>query len=281
MRTKFPAIVVILCLNLVTAKSLVGQEAPQISGVQILGINASGEGGQVASGKLIEGVAGVFSSGGGSFFQSSPLGVDPNSGSQLFKLMANESVQKELKLTDEQRVGTMKIMDESRKRMSEFLKKRLSERSANGSASFSLDGNAMREVMAQSQAEAEAAIEEILLPEQFERIKQLAFQIEVAQIGLGESLTNGRLGTEIDVHDDQKQHLTDRAMAIEAEARAAIAQIRSAAQAKLLAELTPDQRKAAEERLGKYFAYEEPSFALQMRKQLQAAQAKAAPPQED
>ena len=102
------------------------------------------------------------------------------------------------------------------------------------------------------------------------RIRQLAYQIEVTQQGLGEALVTALLGTEIDVHEDQKQHLTDRAAAIEAKAREAIANIRAAARAEMLAELTPDQRKAAIERLGDYFDYEELSLAQRLRQQVKS-----------
>ena len=71
---------------------------------------------------------------------------------------------------------------------------------------------------------------------------------------------------EIGVYDDQKQHLIDQAAKIEQEAKAAIVQIKAAARAKLFAELTPDQRKAAEALLGDYFEYEELSFGQQLRK---------------
>jgi hypothetical protein len=90
----------------------------------------------------------------------------------------------------------------------------------------------------------------------------------VAQLGLGDSLTSGRLGKEVDVHDNQKQHLTDKANAIEEEARLAIAKIRAAARDKLLAELAPEQRKKANELLGPYFAYEEPNLAKTIQRQI-------------
>lgn len=68
--------------------------------------------------------------------------------------------------------------------------------------------------------------------------------------------------------------MTDKALAIEAEAQAAIAAIRSRARAELFAELTPDQRKAAEALLGNYFEYEEPSLGQQIRRSFQSLKPK-------
>ena len=106
------------------------------------------------------------------------------------------------------------------------------------------------------------------MPAQLERVRQLAYQVEIWQEGIGISLTDGRLGSEIGVHEGQKENLADRAAKIEAEARAAIIEIRAKARAKLFKELTPEQRKAAEELLGDYFEYEELSLGQQLRRSL-------------
>jgi hypothetical protein len=202
---------------------------------------------------------------------SNLLGVDPNNRSALFNLLANESIRRELKLDDDQYAGVQKIMQESQKRVSEAVRANMAAGNNNLSAGLS-------ELRAESNKRAEAAIEEILLPKQLERVRQLAYQVEITQLGLGESLISGRLGKEIDIHEDQKQHLTDKAAAIEAEAVQAIAKIRAAARAKLFAELAPDQRKKAEELLGPHFDYEEPNFAKMIRQRVGQPPAAAAKP---
>ncbi len=73
------------------------------------------------------------------------------------------------------------------------------------------------ELIAESRKQSEAALEEILLPNQLKRIRQLAYQVEIAKLGLSESLTDGRLGKDIGVNDNQKQHLAEKAAAVEAE----------------------------------------------------------------
>ena len=207
---------------------------------------------------------------GGSLGGSTMFGVDPNNRSALFNLLANESIRRELQLDDDQYAGVQKIMQESQKRVSEMVRANMASGSNNIGAGLS-------ELMKESRKRAEEAIEEILLPKQLERVRQLAYQVEISQLGLGESLTTGRLGKEIDIHEDQKQHLTDKAAAIEAEARMAIAKIRAAARAKLFAELAPDQRKKAEELLGPHFDYEEPNIAKTLRQRIESAPAAAKP----
>lgn len=241
----------------------------QTTQIQVLGI------GTEASEKMAEGAANMsFSVGGpGSFSMSSSLGgVDPNNRSQLFGLLSNESVRNELKLSEEQYQGAKQIMQASQSKVRELLVGKLKDGSGQR---VSFNGNDIKELMQESREQAEAAIEEILLPAQLERVKQLAYQIEIAQAGLGSALTDGRLGEEIGIHEDQKQNILDRAAKIEAETRKAILAIHARAREKLFAGLTPEQRKSAEELLGDVFLYEEPSLGQQIRRSLQQTDSEA------
>jgi len=189
------------------------------------------------------------------------LGVDPNNKSALFNLLNNESVRRELQLSEAQQQGAKKILDQSSRKLNELVRNSIQQ-------GRSLRDAGVAELMAANRDEAEAAIEEILLPDQLKRIRQLAYQIEVARSGLGPALTGGRLGKEIGVNDNQKQNLTEKAAAIEEEARLAIIRIRAQAQAKLLNELSSEQRTAAEELLGNYFLFEEPKFEQRLKQSL-------------
>ncbi len=247
-----------------------GQEDGQpavVSGIQVLSLGVSddetGEGGPP---RIMQGA--VMGGTGASFSFGSALGVNPNDKSQLFNLLSNESIQKELDITKEQIDGTKHIMAEARKRMQVIMQDMLSKRGANGG--LNIDREAIRELTEENSAEAKAAIEEILKPDQLKRLKQLAYQIEVERDGLGESLLNGRLGREIGVYDGQKQHLLDRATDIDEQMKREIAQIKAEARAALLDELVPEQRKAAEDLLGAYFDYEEPSLAQSLRSRIRS-----------
>lgn len=198
---------------------------------------------------------GGFSTMGGSF---SIGGIDPNNSSALFGLLANESVRQELELSDAQFESANAIMRGSSQRLSDLVKSNVSE-------GKSMKTAGVKELVEELKLQAEEAIEEILLPSQMKRIRQLAYQIEIAQDGLAESLTSGRLGNDIGVVDNQKSALLEKAKQIEAQARLEVIAIRKAARARLFKELSTEQRNKAEELLGNYFEYEEPSLAQRIR----------------
>lgn len=188
-------------------------------------------------------------------------GGNPNNSSALMNLLGNQSIKNELKLSDDQIASAKTIMTESGQRMSSFIRQSMQE-------GRPLNPSEIKELMAENQKKAETAIEEILLPEQLKRLRQLAYQVEIAQIGLGDSLVEGRLGSEVGVTDQQKEHLAKKAAEIENEARLEIARIRAAAQAKLLAELSAEQRNKATSLLGPYFLFEEPTLQQRIREQM-------------
>lgn len=258
----------VLCPVLSLAPAIA--QEPQVSGVQLLSISAlDGEASEEMQSRMAEGAASFsFASPSGSFSMSNMLGrVDPNNSSQLFDLLANESVRKELMLSDAQYEGVQLIQNEAQNRLQSAIQEMMTQRKGGGNA-IRLNANGFREIREANQADAEAAIEEILLPQQLERMRQLAYQVEVSNTGLGKALVDGRLGEEIGVYDKQKEELLRQAEKIDAEMRAAIVRIKAEARKKVFAKLAPDQRKKAEELLGKYFEYEEVSLQQQIRKSI-------------
>ena len=213
---------------------------------------------------------GVFEGlGSGSAISFSPglsfSGANPKDRSQLFQLLTNESVREELELTAEQYEGAKKILKASQERFSKIIREQIANK---GNEVIRLDGSAFAEIQEKNQEEAESALEEILLPEQMERIHQLAYQVEVSQEGIGESLANGRLGKEIGVYEQQKRDLLLKAEELKAQVDAAVVRIHAQARAKLFEDLTPEQRKKAQELLGDYFHYKELSFQENLRRSM-------------
>jgi hypothetical protein len=236
-------------------------------GVQILGFSSvEGELSEDMKERMSEGAASFsFSGDGGGFSMGSMFGgVNPNDRSQLFGLLDNESVRSELKLSEQQYAGVKQIMKASQKNLQSAIREMIGQ----GGGAIRIGGDSMKEVIAENQAQAEAAIEEILLPEQMKRVQQLAYQIEISKRGLGECLVSGQLGEEIGVHDDQKQHLTDVAERVAAETAAKIATIKAQAMREVLAELAPEQRKKAEELLGEYFDYKSVTLEERLQKSI-------------
>ncbi|MFN3193333.1 MAG: hypothetical protein ACE361_22670 [Aureliella sp.] len=262
-----------------TCMALAVALAPMAAPAQEARIQVLGVGGDEASDELRESVLDGVSSmsfsmaapGGSISFGGGPMGgINPNNQSQLFQLLSNESVRRELDLSEEQIAGVETIQKETQKRFSELLKVKLMAGGAGGP--ISLGGDDFQKIMDKNREQAEAAIEEILLPKQMDRIRQLAYQIDIQQNGgIGEALTSGRLGEEIGVHEDQKENLATRAAKIQSEAEQAILAIKTAARAKLFKELAPEQRKEALELLGDYFEFEQPNMLQQLRKSLSKA----------
>ena len=188
-------------------------------------------------------------------------GVDPNNATALFNMLSNESVRRELKLTDQQFSSAAEIMQASSRRISELVKANISEGKA-----FKING--LRELTEELRQEAEGAIEEILLPEQLKRLKQLAYQIDMARSGLTETVVHGKLGQEIGIVEGQKTPLEERAQKIEAKVQAEIARIRQVAREEFLKELNAEQRQKAQQLIGDYFDYQEPSLAQSIKQKL-------------
>ncbi len=257
--------------------SLLETSLAQEARVQVLGLSAESLSGESGEGAAEQVANFAFSSAGGSFSLGglSLGGVNPDDRSQLFNLLANDSVKQELQLTDEQLGGVRQIMKASQQRLTSLIRESMRDRADSG-APVRLDGEELRNLMLENRDQAEAAIEEILLPEQLKRIRQLAYQVQIAREGLGQALVSGRLGQEIGVHEDQKQQLLDRAAKIDADARQAIIAIRVKAREQLLAELTPEQRNSAESLLGPYFEYEEASLGQQLQQAMKRPEEQAA-----
>ncbi len=259
------------CLGLVAALLVFPLSAvrAQEAQIQVLGFGSGEMTEEMREGLADRAASMSFSmaSPGGAISLGGPVGgVDPNSRSQLFNLLSNESVRHELQLSEEQYGGVQKIMKASQARMTELIRASI-ETQRDGGA-IRLGGEDFMAMREENQAQAEAAIEEILLPEQLKRVRQLAYQVEISNVGIAEALTEGRLGEEIGVHEDQYQHLIDRAAKIESLLASEAFPKRPAARKKMFAELTPEQRKAAEKLLGEYFQYEEVSLSKQLHQQM-------------
>lgn len=100
-------------------------------------------------------------------------------------------------------------------------------------------------------------LDELISPEQWSRLRQVAYQVEVGRMGLVDALTQGRLGTDSGVHGQQTDAIRRKTENAEAKAKAEIVRILTKMQNEVIAELTPDQQKSAQDLLGEPFAFKE------------------------
>lgn len=236
-------------------------EEAEVSSIQIVASSdisiEGGEGGEGSAPKI--GIS--FGVPGSTFTFGSGAAGNPTDASALASLMNMEAIRKELKLSDEQIAGIEKLQ----KRSGELMQKAIQEvinqpREEGGAVRGAFKVDQIREARDEVRQLTDRSIEEILLPEQLSRIREIAFQVEISRLGLGPSLTRGKFGEEVGVRPEQKPELIRLAQRIDEEMKEKIAKIRSDARAELLAALDPEQQEKAKGLIGDYFDYSAPTL---------------------
>lgn len=106
--------------------------------------------------------------------------------------------------------------------------------------------------------------DEILTPEQMDKLRQVALRVEVIRIGLPDALVRGRLAETVGTYEGQKSDLYRKAKQIEKETQLKITELLRQSESETLALLTPEQRQKAEEALGETHDYVETSRVRKM-----------------
>jgi Spy/CpxP family protein refolding chaperone len=109
--------------------------------------------------------------------------------------------------------------------------------------------------------ETEKKVQEILLPHQVKRIKQIALQMQLQNAGYGGSgLANGSLASELKITDEQKAQMQEKQKEIikenQEKTQAFYKQLQEESREKLLSVLTPEQRKKLDELIGDKFQWQ-------------------------
>jgi hypothetical protein len=100
--------------------------------------------------------------------------------------------------------------------------------------------------------DAEARVQQVLLPHQFERIKQIDLQARI-QRGGAAALTEGELAETLGLSEAQRDQLRERSEQVELEMQQKIAQLRTDARNQLLEVLTSEQRAQLNAMMGAEF----------------------------
>lgn len=167
------------------------------------------------------------------------------------RLLRSEGVQRDLELSEEQ-VKLLEGLNEGRggdrggdREAREAELEGLSEEARN---------ERLREMRDARTRERMAEINDILLPHQMERLSQIAAQAS-AQRG-SRSLINGSLAEKLEITDEQKVRIEEKAEELQKVFDEKIAKLRNQMQEQLLAELTPEQRDQYKEMMGEAFTFE-------------------------
>ncbi|MCF7961131.1 MAG: hypothetical protein K9M08_10335 [Pirellula sp.] len=164
----------------------------------------------------------------------------------LASLAANSAVAKEVGLSEKQRLELRKLLREMRRSLPW-----ISVRASVGQELQNPEDVTLR-IDSQNAKNAQL-LDSILTPLQWERLKQVAFQIEVASLGFGEALTNGLLGAEVGIADSQKASIREKAKRIEDNLSIAIEKLFFDASGEMFRELTTEQQQRARTAVGSAF----------------------------
>lgn len=182
------------------------------------------------------------------------VGPDANNITQLFNLLRSSEVTEALDLNKAQKIAIENAFKSEKEKIRELYSQKVP----------------FNEITGALRSDARSFYDEVLTPAQKLRMRQVVFRIEVSVIGLAAALTEGRLRDEVKVYENQVTRIQDRGKEIEARTKAEILAILKRSEKELLAELTPEQRAAAEKSLGDFFVYSNVKAMQELREELKA-----------
>lgn len=112
-----------------------------------------------------------------------------------------------------------------------------------------------KKLRAEIEQTTEVALNEIFPPKQYERLKQIALQIQIQDAGLSNVLLTGVLADEMQFPEGQLETISQKAEEYELEKQAKIRKLNEEYDSKLLGHLTPKQRKLFDQKMGEPFEY--------------------------
>jgi Spy/CpxP family protein refolding chaperone len=188
--------------------------------------------------------------GGGGGFRGGPGGFFGGGG--VLGLVTREEVQQELQLVDEQREKVETLVEDSQDQIREEMREMFSQMRDLSDDERRERFGEIRERMESMNEELEGKLKEVLLPHQYERLKQIDFQQRV-QRGGAASLSSGELGEALNLTDEQREKLEQRAEEVREEMQEKIRQLQTEAREKMLDVLTTEQRAKLNELMGDAF----------------------------
>jgi hypothetical protein len=166
---------------------------------------------------------------------------DPQMIQETCHLLKDKTVGDELNLRGNEIEETLDLLEEGAYVTRELTKKKLGRRPTSKEVS---DDRTER-------------IELILDPGQIDRIREIAYRLEIQRVGIVKAVTDGFLGKGLGMDKAQIADLRVRAEAIERNAKDAIAEVAKRSQAEMFGALEPRQRIEAVKVLGDPFLFRE------------------------
>ncbi len=166
-------------------------------------------------------------------------------------LLMRDDVRKELEIVDDQVKKIQALGDEMREQMRDLYSGLRDLSQEERQAKFA----ELREKSAELQKELSAKVDEVLLPHQRDRLKQIGLQMQMRYRGTSGLLTD-QLAEDLNITDEQKEKLRAKAEEVRKSLEEQIAKARAEARDELLEVLTPEQREKLKALLGDDFQTE-------------------------
>lgn len=174
-------------------------------------------------------------------------------------LIQQQDVQQEIELTDDQQAELQKlgetIRDEIRSQMQGMFQGMRDLSDEERQARF----NEIRTKFEEINKNAEGRLQEVLLPHQFDRLKQIDLQSRL-QRGGAAALTEGELADTLGLTESQRDQIREKSEVVQKDLNEKIGKLRVEARNQLLEVLTPEQRTKLDAMMGAEFSLPEPQF---------------------
>jgi hypothetical protein len=167
-------------------------------------------------------------------------------GSGRLVLMSRSDVREDLELTDAQTKAVNKLRDAVPLRLRDM-----------GLGTDEISAKEKRQRIAQFDEQLGADLASILLPSQLKRLRQIEIQLRVQAANVSDEFVNDEILKTLHVTDDQRQQWNSIRQEVDREYDRQRIAIREQAQARFLAELTPEQRAQWKELFGAPFLAKE------------------------
>jgi Spy/CpxP family protein refolding chaperone len=195
--------------------------------------------------------------GGGFRGRSGPGGFPGGDGT--LGLIQQQEVQQEIELSEDQQAELRTlgetIRDEVRNEMQGMFQNMRDLSDEERQAKF----DEIRTRFEAINKDAEARMKTVLMPHQFDRLKQIDVQSRV-QTGGASALTEGELAETLGLTEAQRDQIREKSEEVQKDLNEKIGQLRLEARNQLLEVLTPEQRAKLESMMGTDFALAQPQF---------------------
>ncbi|MEM7453585.1 MAG: hypothetical protein AAF456_04440 [Planctomycetota bacterium] len=181
-------------------------------------------------------------------------------GGDDFSMLQNPSVQKDLELVDDQ---LEQVLDMQR-RHGEQIRDALGD-IRNGITPEGVER--LQETIAALKDRQKDELNDLLLPHQQERLRQVALQMQMQSRGTAGALTSEQFAEELGITDEQKERLRERSQELQEELQRQYEELREQAKEELLSELTPEQRAKLDEMTGDEFEHNSQDWIEQFERQ--------------